>query len=386
MRSIGWFVAFMICFSACNQDTQPEEKTEEQPAGQPGGGAAEPVTFMLNLYGSRAGTTRAAGVPGPAITDGAVLDSLVEDMRVLVFNSGTGLCEAYADFSPLRLSLTDSIRMTVNQGTKDFVFLTNVSDTSVMSRSLIGKNRGQLFVKLKAQVPGNVTFYDQAKQHFYGEVTNVNVTSGVPVVKDISLVRMVGQLETYAHFQQVWKMKNNNTQKDYLLAPDYIRKMRSLVVKYVALDINLNKDINTLPLTTVGSDTAVIVQNSWNLTDHDTVARAIVLDFPTEQLNVYPTLLLAAEVNPLHPDFVATPGDLILADGNVIRYWWFQLKNHDFRENVRLELTLTSFLGTGSSTPPRPDPEGTIEFNITIKDWDPVADIDGGGNGDFVPL
>lgn len=181
-------------------------------------------------------------------------------------------------------------------------------------------------------------------------------------------------------------MKNNNTVRDYLLAPDYIRKMRSLVVKYIALDINLNKNVNTFLQTPVGSDTAVIVQNTWELTDHDTVARAIVLDFPTEQINVYPTLLLAAEVNPAHPDFIPTGGDLQVPGGNVIRYWWFQLKSHDFRENVRLLLHLNSFLGTGSATPPGPDPDGTIEFNVTISDWDPVLDNDGGDNGDFVPL
>lgn len=386
MKSITWFVIWMIFFSACNQDSLPTKNPEGPTEEQPGEGAPGAVTFMLNLHGSRSGTTRAAGLPGPAITNGTILDSLVKDLRVLVFDPITGECEAYADFAPLHLSLTDSIRMTVNVGIKDFVFLTNVSDTSVMSRNMIGKNRDQLFVKLKAQIPGNVTFYDQAKQFFYGEVKNVNVVSGAPIMQNVALMRMVGQLETYAHFLQVWKMKNNNTQKDYRLAPDYIRKMRSLVVKYIALDMSLNKNINTLPLTPVGSDTAVIVQNDWNLIDHDTVARAIVLDFSTEQINVYPTLLLAAEVNPAHPDFVAMPSDLSLANGNVIRYWWFQLKNHDFRENVRLELTLNSFLGTGSSTPPGPDPDGTVEFNITIADWDAVIDTDGGDNGDFVPL
>lgn len=386
MKSGVWFVVFIMLFCACNQESLPVEKTADPVEEQPGKGEPVAVTFTLNMHGSRSGITRAAGQPGPVITNGAMLDSLVKDMRVLVFNSATGLCEAYADFSPLRLSLEDTIRMTVGQGTRDFVFLTNVSDTAVMGRNLIGKNRDQVLVKLKAQTPGNVTFYDQARQHFYGKLDNVVVSSGTPLIKNVSLVRMVGQLETYAHFQKVWKMKNNNTVRDYLLAPDYIRKMRSLVVKYIALDINLNKNVNTFLQTPVGSDTAVIVQNTWELTDHDTVARAIVLDFPTEQINVYPTLLLAAEVNPAHPDFIPTGGDLQVPGGNVIRYWWFQLKSHDFRENVRLLLHLNSFLGTGSATPPGPDPDGTIEFNVTISDWDPVLDNDGGDNGDFVPL
>lgn len=386
MKSGIWFVILMMFFSACNQDVLSPDKAADPGGDEPSVGGTTFVTFRLNLHGSRSGAARTAGLPGAVITNGTTLDSLVKDLRVVVFNSVTGLCESYADFSPLRLSLTDTIRITAAVGKKDFIFLANVSDTTIMSKNLIGKNRTQIFVKLKAQIPGNVIFYDQAKHHFYGELDDVDVLPGVPMKKNISLIRMVGQLETYAHFQQVWKMKNNNTQRDYLLAPDYIRKMSSLVVKFVALDIDLDKNINNLPLTPVGSDTAVIVQNTWNLTDHDTVARAIVLDFPTEQLNVHPTLLLAAEVNPAHPDFAATPGDLILANGNVIRYWWFQLKNHDFRENVRLELRLNSFLGTGSATPPGPDPDGTIEFNVTISDWDPAVDAEGGDIGDFVPL
>lgn len=376
MRQTLLFLIWIPLLWSCQKDTVVSET--DQPAEESGY-----IVFQLNLQKSSDPSTRALS----EITQPAILDSLVKDLRVFVFDA-TSKCESYADFSTLRLSQSDSIRVTVTTGVKSFLFLTNVCDNKVIDpTAILGKTKAQILINLENYRSDGSYLFIGARQYFWGECPAITVAAGaVPILhQSVSLVRMIAQLETYVHTLQVWKMKNNNTQKDRLLAPGYIQAMRSNIVKYIPISIGLDKQIVT-NTPSFGSDSAVIVSLNWTKISNDTIAKNVVLSFPSEGLSVYPTLLLATEVNSHHPDFVSDSRDLILPNGNVIRYWWMELKNYRMKENKILQINITGLLGLGSPVPPDPTPYGDIQYTITVIDWDPNVDLITGDNGGFTPL
>lgn len=343
-------------------------------------GAHEMTSIEFTVSASRS-TPQSQGTRalGPTISSPQELDSLIKDLRIMVFDN-TGICRNYADFNPLHLSLSNKLRLNVPTGTNSFIFVTNVGTPAIMSTDIVGKTNDELLLFLDTIKVANTIYFKPAKDHFFGKADNIVVSSNpatIPIY-NITLSRMVAQLDTRVHINQVWKESAKTT-----LMRNYIKSMRSNVVKFISTDISMSKRINTDPEHRYGTDTSVIINNSWQMIENDTTARSVTIAFPTEGMNTHPALLLAAEVSPTAPGFVADSRDQVLPNGNVIRYWWYQIQNFHFRENVRLELTITALIGQGSPVPPPPDAEATIEFTITVKDWDSVIDTEGGNKDDF---
>lgn len=368
--SIIILIFALAALISCNDTTMDATNTPQ------GSVEMTSVEFMVSATRSSSQNSRALG---PEITSPQELDSLIGDMRVMVFDN-TGKCSSYADFNPLRLSLSNKLRMSVPTGVNDFIFVTNVGKEQVMSTNIKGKTSDELLLFLDTMQMAGTIYFKQAQHHFFGQIDNVTVVANpasTPVY-NVSLSRMVSQLDTRVHINQVWKDAAKT-----IPMRNYIKVMRSNVVKFISTDISMSKKINTDPEHRYGSDTSVIVNNSWQKIENDTTARNVTIAFPTVGMNTRPALLLAAEVSPTAPGFVADPRDQILPNGNVIRYWWYQIQNYDFRENVRLLLTITALIGQGSPVPPPPDVEATVEFTITVKDWDSVIDNEGGNKDDF---
>lgn len=334
------------------------------------------IEFAITATRTLSNNSRALG---PEITSPQELDSLIKDIRVMIFDS-QGICRSYADFNPLSLSQSNKLRISVPTGINDFVFVTNVGNVNIMSTDIKGKTQDQLLLFLDTMRMANTIYFKQAQHHFYGKLDNIDVISNpatIPVY-NVALSRMVSQLDTRIHINQVWKESGKIT-----LMRNYIKAMRSNVVKFISTNISISKQINTDPDNRYGSDTSVIVNNTWQMIENDTTARNVTIAFPTVGMSTHPALLLAAEVWPGAPDFVADPRDQVLPNGNVIRYWWYQINNYDFKENVRLLLTITALIGQGSPVPPPPNVEATIEFTITVKDWDSDIDNQTGDKDDF---
>lgn len=334
------------------------------------------IEFLVSATRSGAQNSRALG---PDITSPHELDSLIKDLRVMVFDN-TGVCRSYADFNPLRLSLSNKLRLSVPTGVNDFIFVSNVGNANIMSTDIKGKTSDELLLFLDTMKMAGTIYFKPAQHHFFGQVDNVNISSNPPTVPvyNVTLSRMVAQLDTRIHINQVWM----ESAKIHPMR-NYIKAMRSNVVKFISTDISMSKHINTDPAHRYGSDTSVIVNNMWQTIENDTTARNVTIAFPTVGMSTHPALLLAAEVSPSVPGFISDPRDQILANGNVIRYWWYQIQHYDLRENIRLQLTITALIGQGSPVPPPPNVEATVEFTVTVKDWDSDIDLDGGDKDDF---
>lgn len=320
---------------------------------------------------------------GPLINNPVVLDSLVKDLRVLVFDNATGKCESYADYNPIYLSQTDTVRLLANIGVKDFMFLTNVCNDTIMSKNVIGKLRSQIYINQLPYPGSNPNLSREPLHHFKGDVLSIPIIENTLSTNNVSLVRFISQLETKANIDSVWttKLENGINVKDQLIPSIYIVKIRSLVIdfipKYIASDITVPNISNPVYTSVVNDD--------WtNGVQVPRIATSTTLSFPTLQLSALPQLLFACEVNTSSPFYSASPGDLILPNGNAIRYWGFQLNNSvGFQENKRIQLTINNFIGTGSSDP-GPKPNAMVDFIISIADFDLNHNNETGTDSDFL--
>lgn len=371
------FLAAAFLFS-CTRDN--DEKTPEQGNED----AKENVSFVIEGYNSI--TTRAVGNPGAPITDPVALDSLIKNIRILVFTpTSTNTCTAYADFDNLRLSLSNVLNMTVATGVHDFMILTNVlgpvmtttASPMVIPTVPIGKTRAEILATLPAYTgtlatePANLLF-GQPGHIFCDELDGVDVLPNAVTQENVSLVRLISQLST--------KIDKTKAFDATGVTPytTLIKNLKRIVLRNTTPDINLVRLPNNRLSSLISASNIFLVGNgSWSATITPGTEINHTLSFPTEPVGLKPFVIIEAEVDPASPGYVADPGNAT----NYIRYWALQVPNKYLRENVILELTITKLKGPGKVTPPTPGETSTCEFTIQAYDWDNVIDTDSGEAG-----
>lgn len=347
-----------------NSPNNPDKKTERVALSVRG--------IMVNTPAGRA-----AGIPGNEITNPVIIDSLVKNIRVLVLEDVTGKCLTYGDFDPIKLSLDTILYMTVPVQMLDFIVLTNVTDPAVMpgGTSIIGKNRNEILAMLKPHASGKTNYYEQANQIFFASVENMNVKANPNFAlgenkAPVHLVRAISQLETSVKQTEVYAVDGSNHATGSPIT-GYIVKIDTIMLRNVSPDMNMSKMLNNrAPLKDASNS---ILANSTFTMPSAGVPKNIMLSFPNEQLGAFPFVIIAATIDATNAFNTQGP--------TTTRYWALPL-TYFLRENVRLVLNINKLLGQGKIVPPPPSPTATVEFDISLYDWDPTPDIeDGEANG-----
>lgn len=351
-----------------------QDKRENDPIKIPSG-KTQTVEFNIKGISASKPVGRAAGIPGDIINTPSVIDSLIKNVRILVLEDVTGKCLTYGDFNPIRLSLSNKLYMTVPTGvTLDFIVLTNVADETIMpSSSIIGKNRNDILAILQDDTASGANHYKPAANIFYYNVEDV------PVVEDpdfgagenkanVVLTRIVSQLETTVTKDQVYETDVNGAATGSAIA-NYIVSVDAIMLRNVSPDINMSRLLNNRAPLKDASNT-IVVGSTIDATT-PTLPVNKMLSFPNEQLSVFPFVIIKATVD--LTKWTAQP-----STGTATRYWSLQLSEKFLRENVRLELLIKKLLGPGKIDPPTPSPTSTVEFDITVRDWDPTPDKEEG--------
>lgn len=372
MKNFYLFAAIIgVLFTSCAQNKSDNLPTE--PSGKSGN-----VEFTIHGITLNKPVGRAIGTPGSIISDPVALDSLIKNIRILALENITGKCLAYADFDPIRLSLSNKLYMTVPTNTTlDFIVITNVTDQTIMpSAGIVGKNRNQILAMLQDDTNAGANHYKPAANIFYYNVEdlpvikNPNFSAGQNVAA-VTLTRIVSQLETTVSKTQVFQTAPNGTATGSAIA-DYIVTVDSIMLRNVSPDINMSRLLNNRAPLKDASNT-IVVSSTIDVTNPSLPLNKM-LSFPNEQVGAFPFVIVSATV-----DLSKWAGQ---GTGMATRYWSLQLSQHFLRENVRLELLITKLLGPGKVVPPEPNPTSTVEFDITVRDWDPIPDVeDGEANG-----
>lgn len=369
------FLATVFLFSCARDNNE----------GTPGQGSEKEkgsVSFIVEGYNSI--TTKSVGNPGDPITDPVALDSLIKNIRILVFTPTSGnTCTAYADFDNLRLSLSNILEMTVAVGVHDFMILTNVlgpvmTTTSTASpTNPIGKTRAQILATLPTYTgtlstePANLLF-GQPGHIFCDELDGINVLPDLVTKENVSLVRLISQLSTKIDKTQAFDATGVTPYATL------IKNLERIVLRNSSPDINMLRLPNNRLGDNISASNIFLVGNgTWSATTTPGVEVSHTLAFPTEPVGLKPFVIIEAEVDPASPGYVADPLDAT----NHIRYWALQVPNKYLRENVILELTITKLKGSGKVTPATPGETSTCEFTIQAYDWDRVIDTDSGEAG-----
>lgn len=376
MDRIGYFALFfiVICWSCCRE---AEDNRGESDTGKIRVGI---VHFNIELGLSKRLDTRVPGAPGNEILIQKALDSLIKDIRILVFNTTTQVCEGHADFAPIRISEIDTLSVTCSVGQKDFIFVSNVCLNEAMKMPVIGLKKEEILVVLDEYISGNKSLRNGSRNHFWGEVPGVTVSALSNPSFPVEIWRMEGRLETKVAVNNIWLQDKHGA--DSLKVMDgYIKRLRAISIWYSSPDINMKQGVNNNPL--LDSDSVVVSDTLW---------RKISIDTSYNQLQLFPTdaiarpgffaVLFAAEVDTTYVDFTPNPADMVVPGGGVIRYWWLRIDT-PIRRNVRLQFTVTKLKGAGSPYLPEHKPEIDAVFTISVKDWDPLADFIEGNTGDF---
>lgn len=346
-------------------------------------GAKEKVAFSIDGIYRELGnkpSTKGAGNLGPIITDGVVLDSLIKNVRIFAFDS-VGICQAYADYDPIRLSQDSIVYMNLIIGkTYNFVIATNITDPSVMPKTgIVGGKYSTILAKLKSlgyglpPTPG-YTVYDNAPQLFYyyyndglTVVSNPNFAAGQNKVV-CELARIISQLETTIQKTQVFAVDNTGAPTGSAIA-NFITTVDSIYLYNTAPDVSMARRINNQAPNYDATNT--VIGSGFFKTTDATKPLNYLLSFATEQTGQYPYIVIAATIDPTNA--FNTKGT------STRRYWALQLKDNFLRENVRLQLDITRLLGEGSITPPPPTPpKSTVQFVLNVYDWDPIPDTEAG--------
>lgn len=370
-RSTIYFLSILLwaCYvlSACDES---REKVEQD---------STLVDVHFSIHALSANQTRVS----PPLTDAQALDSLVKSIRILVINN-VGVCEAYADFNPVRISQGNIFKILCQVGMKSFIFVTNAATPSRMANP-IGKTATEILVTLEAErTVGSYTLYGQAPQLFWSQQNNILIQSGLLPIEFTTMERIVAQLETSVYKQAYHTDINGN--KTTPFATGYIQRLDSIYIYSLSPDINLAGGINNRSAAIPKKDltNSAIASSSW-----ENIAlqkdRNVSLSFPTQGQNIRPYLVLVAEVDRNNSDFTASASDKNGPHGGVLRYWSFLLKQHQLTANKRLLVDISALLGGGSSTPVPPPDSVQVEFNIQVKDWELVADTINGDKDDFLP-
>lgn len=364
-------VTFLFSCARDNHDGTPGQEDEKEKGN---------VSFVIEGYNSI--TTRTVGNPGDPISDPIALDSLIKNIRILVFTPNSGnACTAYADFDNLRLSLDNVLTMTVSTGVQDFMILTNVLGTVMTTTgtptSPIGKTRADILATLSAYAgtlssePANLLF-GQPGHIFYDELDGIGILPNVVTKKDVSLVRLISQLSTKIDKTKVFDATGVTPYTTL------VKKLERIVLRNVTPDINMLRLPNNRLSDQISASNIFLVGNGeWSATTTPGIEISHTLSFPNEPVGLKPFVIIEAEVDPASPGYVADP----LNATNYIRYWALQVPNKYLRENVILELTITKLKGSGKVTPPTPGETSTCEFTIQAYDWDKVIDEDSGEAG-----
>lgn len=368
MKKIYLFAAIIgLLFTSCAQD-----KGENDPMNPTG--KTTKVEFNIQGITLNQPAGRAIGIPGPIISDPATLDLLIKNIRILVLENNTGKCLSYGDFDPIKLSQSNKLYMTVpvNQ-TLDFIVITNVTDQAIMpSSSIVGKNRNEILAMLKDDVPAVANHYMPAANIFFYNVEDLPIVANPDFSAgqnkaNVALTRIVSQLETTVSKTNVFDTDINGAATGSAIA-DYIVTVDAIMLRNVSPDINMSRLLNNrAPLKDASN--AIVVSSVIDATVPALPVNKM-LSFPNEQLSVFPYVIIKATA-----DLSKWAGQ---GTGTATRYWALQLKDKFLRENVRLELLITKLLGPGKVTPPEPGPTSTVEFDITVYDWDPTPDTESG--------
>ncbi len=307
------------------------------------------------------------------ITEDQLIDPLIKDLRILIFDSSTKKCEGVADFAPIRLSQIEKLNVICDTGRKDFIFLTNVCSGSVMSSSLIGLQKAEILIGLEKYGIEEGTLYSGARHYFKGEVNHVLVKKEEITTSHVELKRVVSQLETSIKYNHVI-----DTATGKIIPKDYIYRMRSIAIWFTSPNINLLQKVDR-----ISSNTSVIADTFWYHAPIDTTFCNTVRLFPTDSIETLTAILFAAEINTSHSAFQLHPADLIMPNGTAIRYWWIQIRNNKLSPNKRLKLNITKLNGTGSPYLPTHKPENDAVFTIEVQDWEVTPDEQEGTHEDF---
>ena len=373
MKKVNYFLAIIslgLFISSCNKDKADGSMVD----------LTKTANVEFTIEGITKSTTRAAGIHGPLITDPAILEQLIENVRILAFDQNN-ICIAVADFDPSFVHADNVVQMAVPVGIVDFVLLTNSNHTEVMDKpSIIGSTKNDILVKLKDH-PDYVENHHFAQSHnifhFAKEdvtvVANPDYTANENVIPDVKLARMVSQLETTVQKDMVYDV----TGIAGVVQPGYIMNLDRIKLRNISADMNMVKMLeNRAPAVHAANN--VIIEHAWDATTPASPKNTI-LTFPTEQLGVKPFIIIAAEVDESQaPFFVADPTDVNGPNGHPIRYWALQLQDNFLRENVRLNVDVTKLIGPGSPTPPDPESISTVQFTVSVCDWDPTIDTETG--------
>lgn len=376
MDRIGYFVLFfmVICWS-CDQGIGGNNGMSAK--GETGSGR---IHFTIGLGVNERTETRVPGAPGDAILIKKALDSLIKDIRVLVFNTTTQVCEGYADFAPIRISEVDTLSLTCSVGEKDFIFVSNVCLDGAMKTPGIGLRKEEILIVLNKYMPDGEMLRVGTRNYFFGEVPGITVSALSNPSFSVEMWRMEGRLETKVAVNNIWLQDIHGA--DSLKVTDgYIKRLRSISIWYSSPDINMKQGVNNNPL--LNSDSIVVADTVWKKMSVDTAYNQLQL-FPTDAI-VRPgffAVLFAAEVDTTYTEFAPSPVDMVVPGGGVIRYWWLRIDT-PVRRNVRLQFTVTKLKGAGSPYLPDHKPEVNAEFTISVKDWDPLEDFIEGNSDDF---
>lgn len=376
MGRIGYFVLFfmVLCWS-CDRSSEGNNGIsvkEEADSGR--------VYFTIGLGLNEQPETRAPGAPGDAILIKRALDSLIKDMRVLVFNTATQVCESYADFAPIRISEVDTLSLTCAVGEKDFIFVSNVCLDQAMKTPVIGLRKEEILIVLNKYMPQDEMLRIGTRNYFFGEVSGITVSALSNPSFPVELWRMEGRLETKVAVNNIWLQSMHGT--DSLKVTDgYIKRLRSISIWYSSPDINMKQGVNNNPL--LNSDSIVVADTVWKKKSVDTSYNQLQL-LPTDAIARpgFFAVLFAAEVDTAYTEFTPSPVDMVVSGGGVIRYWWLRIDT-PIRRNVRLQFAVTKLKGAGSPYLPEHKPEVDAEFTVSLKDWDPLEDFIEGNSGDF---
>lgn len=376
MNRIRYLILFFIVVcSSCSREAEVNSHMTDKEEIHSG-----IVRFNIGLGLNERTETRAPGAPGDEILIKKALDSLIKDIRVLVFNTATQRCEGYADFAPIRLSEIDTLSVTCQIGQKDFIFVSNVCINETMKMPITGQRKEDIIIALDEYISGNESLRIGSQNYFWGEVTNVTVSATSNLFIPVNIWRLEGRLETKVAVNNIW-LQNTHGVDSLKVTNGYIKRLRSISIWYSSSDINMKQEVNNNPL--LDSDSIVVVDTLWRNISVDTAYNQLQL-FPTDAIARpgFFAVLFAAEVDTTYAEFTSSPVDMMVPGGGVIRYWWLKIDT-PIRRNVRLQFTVTKLKGAGSPYLPEHKPEIDAVFTISVKDWDPLADFIEGNTGDF---